>query len=292
LKKDKAIIEKEPMNDKDFMIKKLSESKIGFYNAGGSCYMASIIQILIHSKIFLDKFLSKEYKNKNSFSSTFLDFLKKLENSDKSIEIKYLANDYNYINSKFKGNTGNNPIKFFTEFIKELSKDNNEVEKIFKGKKYIKFEGMEDLNYEEDFYFLMITLDKENFDIKRSLNSEKEFEDDKNLKLSEKIIVKPNILIFNISHEGINYKFEEYINLDNDEYELKAINRYSTYHSTVFIKINKNWFHFDDSQITPCVFDTVTITKESFDDRKKDILYFKNKYLFNLFYEIKYKNKD
>jgi len=233
LKKDKAIIEKEPMNDKDFMIKKLSESKIGFYNAGGSCYMASIIQILIHSKIFLDKFLSKEYKNKNSFSSTFLDFLKKLENSDKSIEIKYLANDYNYINSKFKGNTGNNPIKFFTEFIKELSKDNNEVEKIFKGKKYIKFEGMEDLNYEEDFYFLMITLDKENFDIKRSLNSEKEFEDDKNLKLSEKIIVKPNILIFNISHEGINYKFEEYINLDNDEYELKAINRYSTYHSTV-----------------------------------------------------------
>ncbi len=233
MKKDKAIIEKEPMNDKDFMIKKLSESKIGFYNAGGSCYMASIIQILIHSKIFLDKFLSKEYKNKNSFSSTFLDFLKKLENSDKSIEIKYLANDYNYINSKFKGNTGNNPIKFFTEFIKELSKDNNEVEKIFKGKKYIKFEGMEDLNYEEDFYFLMITLDKENFDIKRSLNSEKEFEDDKNLKLSEKIIVKPNILIFNISHEGINYKFEEYINLDNDEYELKAINRYSTYHSTV-----------------------------------------------------------
>ena len=150
MKKDKAIIEKEPMNDKDFMIKKLSESKIGFYNAGGSCYMASIIQILIHSKIFLDKFLSKEYKNKNSFSSTFLDFLKKLENSDKSIEIKYLANDYNYINSKFKGNTGNNPIKFFTEFIKELSKDNNEVEKIFKGKKYIKFEGMEDLNYEKD----------------------------------------------------------------------------------------------------------------------------------------------
>jgi hypothetical protein len=124
-------------------------------------------------------------------------------------------------------------MKFFSEFIKELSKENNEVVDIFKGRKKIKFEGMSDLNYEEDFLFLMITLDKENFDIKKSLNNVKEFEDDKTLKLSEEIIVKPQILILNISHENINYQFEEYIKIDEVNYELKAINRYSTVHSTV-----------------------------------------------------------
>ena len=40
-------------SDVEYLIEDLSKSQIGFYNAGGSCYMASIIQILIHSKIFL-----------------------------------------------------------------------------------------------------------------------------------------------------------------------------------------------------------------------------------------------
>lgn len=39
------------------MKKILLKSKIGLYNAGGSCYMSSIIQILIHSKQFLNEFL-------------------------------------------------------------------------------------------------------------------------------------------------------------------------------------------------------------------------------------------
>lgn len=36
----------------DTTITKLLNSKIGLINAGGSCYMVSIIQILIHSKKF------------------------------------------------------------------------------------------------------------------------------------------------------------------------------------------------------------------------------------------------
>jgi hypothetical protein len=195
--------------------------------------MSSIIQILSHSKIFLEKFLGKTYEDKNSFSSKFLDFLKLIENSNEPIKIEYFADDYNKINPKFKGNSGNNPIKFFSEFIKELSKENKEVLALFQGKKFLKFEGMPELNYEEDFIFLMITLDKENLDLKKSLYSEKEFEDDKNLKLSEEITVKPKILIFNISHEEIDYKFEQFLTLDNVEYELKAVNRYSKIHSTV-----------------------------------------------------------
>ena len=35
---------------------KLNKSKIGLFNAGGSCYMSSIIQILIHLEKFLDYF--------------------------------------------------------------------------------------------------------------------------------------------------------------------------------------------------------------------------------------------
>ena len=35
---------------------KLYKSKIGLFNAGGSCYMSSIIQILIHLEKFLDYF--------------------------------------------------------------------------------------------------------------------------------------------------------------------------------------------------------------------------------------------
>lgn len=221
------------INTNEILIEKLSISKIGFYNAGGSCYMSSIIQILAHSKIFLEKFLEKTYEDKNSFSSKFLDFLKLIENSNDSIKIEYFADDYNKINPKFKANSGNNPIKFFSEFIKELSKENKEILDLFKGKKFIKFEGMPELNYEEDFIFLMITLDKENLDLKKSLYSEKEFEDDKNLKLSEEITVKPKILIFNVSHEEIDYEFEEFLTLDNVKYELKAVNRYSTIHSTV-----------------------------------------------------------
>ena len=220
-------------NPYEILIEDLSKSQIGFYNAGGSCYMASIIQILIHSKIFLKIFFKNKYNNKDNFSWNFFNFLIKVENAHEPTPIEPLAREYNRINPKFNGSQGNNPMKFFSEFIKELSKENNEVVDIFKGRKKIKFEGMSDLNYEEDFLFLMITLDKENFDIKKSLNNVKEFEDDKTLKLSEEIIVKPQILILNISHENINYQFEEYIKIDEVNYELKAINRYSTVHSTV-----------------------------------------------------------
>lgn len=220
-------------NPNKAQIENLSESKIGFYNAGGSCYMASIIQILIHSQIFLNKFFKKKYNNKNYFSWNFFEFLNKVEKAHEPITIEPLADEYNRINPKFNGSQGNNPMKFFSEFIKELAKENNEVLDIFKGRKKIKFEGMSELNYEEDFLFLMITLDKKNFNIKSSLNNVKEFEDDKTMKLSEKIIVKPQILILNISHEDINYQFEEYIKIDEANYELKAINRYSTVHSTV-----------------------------------------------------------
>ena len=45
-------------NDKYLSL--ITDSKIGFYNEGGSCYMASIIQILIHLRNFIEIFKKKK----------------------------------------------------------------------------------------------------------------------------------------------------------------------------------------------------------------------------------------
>ena len=216
-------------------IKQLLESKIGLYNAGGSCYMASIIQILIHLKQFLNIFLRETYKKNKPLSYLFYNFIEKLSKYDNhSIEIKYFANEYNKINYKFSGKHGNNPMSFFTEFIQQLNEENkeNDILKLFMGKKYINFEGNEDLNYEEDFIFFLATLDEKNYTLKEFMYRDIEFEGDDTTKFNEKIIVKPEILIINLEIEDINYEFEETIFLDDDRYDLKAINRYTDFHST------------------------------------------------------------
>ena len=233
INKKEQKIEQVSTNSTKNNIERLMNSQIGFYNAGGSCYMASIIQVLVHSKIFLEQFFSKEYKDKKTLASKFNDLLELIRDSKDNIRIEHFANELNNINSKFNGYQGNNTLNFYTEFIKELSKENNEVFEIFKGRKCIKFDGMSELNYEDDFLFLMITLDKNNNNINKALFAKREFEDDGTLKLSEELIIKPKILLINISHEDIDYKFEEKIKFDDTEYQLIAINRYSIYHSTV-----------------------------------------------------------
>ena len=222
---------------RDKIIQNLLESKIGLINAGGSCYMASIIQILIHSKLFLEEF----YKNKNvheinPLSKLFSNFIEKIasfEGSFDSIEIKNFAQEFNKINYKFSGDKGNNPMTFFTEFIKKLSEKKNDILKLFMGKRYMNFKGMSELNYEEDFIFYLIVLNKKNYFITTSLCEEKEFEDNKDLKLIEKITVKPETLIINLEfNENIEYNIENWIKVDDVDYELKAVNRYNDYHST------------------------------------------------------------
>ena len=163
--------------DMNQMKEKLLKSQIGFYNAGGSCYMASIIQILIH----LDKFLNEFLKNK----------------------------------------------------LKKLGEENNgKIVNLFAGKKYIKFIGMPELDYKEDFIFYLISLDENTRYIMDAIYQEKEFEDDENMKLSEEIIIKPEILVINLEIKNIEYDIEQELIIDDIQYELKAINRYSNFHST------------------------------------------------------------
>lgn len=226
-----TIKKEEIMNVNNDKIKEiLLESKIGLINAGGSCYMASIIQILIHLKQFLDKFLKHEYTN--SFSYKFYNFIINISQSKYPIEINGIADEYNRINKKFCGEEGNNPMTFFTEFIKELSKDDKEILDIFKGGKVFNFEDVKD--YKENFLFHLIVLDEYNNNITELLNNGRILENkDKNSKpsLFEKIIKPPEILIINLEVEKIKYNGEEFIFLGTDSYELVAVNLYTNYHS-------------------------------------------------------------
>ena len=236
-------IPKEERFKKDKIIK----SKIGLNNAGESCYMASIIQILIHLEKFLDS-LEKNY-TKNKLYPEFCKFLKKLDvkkpktyYSYDYIEIQDIANIYHSINHKFKGTEGNNPMTFFNEFISDLNKN---ILSLFEGKKEVKLirnnENKKPIDTtEENFIFYLITLDNNNEDIKyyfgNNLNSPKEFENEKDEQIIEQITKFPEILVINLELEIDNYKPEEKIWIQKGEkdfvgYNLKAINKYSDAHS-------------------------------------------------------------
>lgn len=212
----------------------LLNSKIGLYNAGGSCYMASIIQILIHLEKFLNIFLRKEPCNTSSLSYIFYNFINEIASSKSPIEIKEFSSKYSKINPKFSGRYGNNPMTFFTEFITQLNKENNnnDILKLFKGQKEIIFEGMDELNYNEDFLFYLVSLNENIYSIYDAIDDIKELEGDDQLKFKEKIIVEPEILIFNVEINNIGYNFEEILYINNSKYNLKAINRYTDFHST------------------------------------------------------------
>jgi uncharacterized UBP type Zn finger protein len=216
----------------------LLESEIGLYNAGGSCYMASIIQILIHLEKFLKIFLRKKPNNKSTLSYIFYNFINEIVSSSSPIEIKEFSYKYHKINPKFSGRYGNNPMTFFTEFITQLNKENNnnDILNLFKGQKEIIFEGMDELNYNEDFLFYLVSLNTKKtslYDfIYGAIDDIKELEGDDQLKFKEKIIVEPEILIFNVEINNIEYNFKEILYINKTQYNLKAINRYTDFHST------------------------------------------------------------
>jgi uncharacterized UBP type Zn finger protein len=241
-------ISKDDKFNKDTIIK----SKIGLNNAGESCYMASIIQILIHLEKFLDS-LEKNY-TKNKLYPAFYKFLKKLDVKKPKtyynynynyIEIQDIANVYHSINHKFKGTEGNNPMTFFNEFISDLNKN---ILSLFEGKKEVKLIGNnENKNIiektEENFIFYLITLDNKYKNINsyfdKNLNKAKEFENEKDEKIIEQITKFPEILVINLELEIDDYKPENIICIQKDEnnqddfvaYDLKAINKYSDAHS-------------------------------------------------------------
>lgn len=181
-------------------------------------------------KIFR-RFFDKSSNNK--FSKIFLKFIKKIaETDDDEIEIKSLADEYNKINNKFNGEEGNNPMTFFTEFIKELAKDNKDIKNLFMGEKSVKFKDCDE-DYKEQFLFFLVILDENNKDITTFINK-KTCEDEKkkeNPISEEKIVKTPDILIINLEIENLKYEGEKDILVENDSYKLVAVNKYTDHHS-------------------------------------------------------------
>ena len=230
-KKGQEKNEKPPVLDHalEELKQRLLHSKTGLINAGGSCYMASIIQILVHLKPFLDIFLKGHHRS--HLSKKFFEFISSFTKGN-PIEIKYFAGDYNHINKKFCGEDGNNPMTFFTEFISELSKENKEIINLFKGKKLINYGQSE--KFDESFLFYLVILDKNNPHITELINDGKKYDGVENNSsiLTEKIVEMPEILIINLEIEkNITYTGEDYIVIDEQSYKLVAINKYSDYHS-------------------------------------------------------------
>ena len=92
---------------------------------------------------------------------------------------------------------------------------------------------MPDLNFEEDFIFFLASLNENKYILYDSIFEEKEFENNNSLKMIEEIKFKPKIFIINLEiDDDIEYNFEELIIIDRIKYYLKAINRYTKYHST------------------------------------------------------------
>lgn len=161
------------------------------------------------------------------------DLLEQIIILNESIELTIFANEYEKINPKYSEHKGNNPMTFFNEFIKQLGSENKDILNLFTGKNNIRFHGMDDMDYEEEFIFFMISLDKNFSNIDKYICREKCMEDDNNIKITEKITLKPEIFIINLEVEDIEYDFEEIIYIDNIKYELRAINEYNDFHSTV-----------------------------------------------------------
>ena len=83
----------------------------------------------------------------------------------------------------------------------------------------------------------MVTLDKEKNFINLVDENKKEFEDDKDCIIIEKIKKMPEILVINLEIDNINIDFEYHKKIPVDDskeiylYTLKGINKYTNFHS-------------------------------------------------------------
>lgn len=126
------------------LLSEVINSKAGLINVGNSCYINSSVHILLHSKIFIDKFIK-------SFS--------KLEKNNKIISSFYgICNNIFHINS-------NNEINKFIDIIDFMN---------FFGKKYSNYTGYKQNDVME---FIRILLNEFNIEFNniKNNNTYKEF---------------------------------------------------------------------------------------------------------------------
>ena len=139
------------------------EKQIGFINIGNTCYINSIIQILIHNKEFTIEFINyvdKIRNNQLSISYKLLNIyemiLKSAESNKKSIDINDFVHHFKLIHSNFSNNEQQDALEFFRVFSEDISNELNNVKKRFMYQKELKYSDDKNkklMNLEYNNYF-------------------------------------------------------------------------------------------------------------------------------------------
>lgn len=213
-------------------INEIYNSTIGLRNIGGSCSIASVIQILAHTRCFLNEFL-KNYKhnhNSNSISTLFYNLLMSFKNKNETSEF------YDFC-MRIKSQTGNNPMYFCCKFLDKLNKENPGIIDLFSGIKKVIFENQHYDNDRESFLFQLVYLSYDE-QLKDILFNKPNLVKigNKCYNQIENLIEGPKILMINIETEkmkGYYFSFEipKNLKIGNFTYKLYAFNKYDDNHS-------------------------------------------------------------
>ena len=136
LKNKTEVLTKKDSND--INIDKILNSKLGIYNNGNTCFINSILQILIHSNIFIKEFIlykSKYIYNNNTLSYHFYNLLNEINDminrKEKKINIikfiLFIRNTYSLYIDVMQNDSQEFLRIILEEFNKELNRNNNKT---------------------------------------------------------------------------------------------------------------------------------------------------------------------
>ena len=116
-----------------------NENLIGIINIGNSCYINSIIQVLIHTPIFINEFLNNKEEIKKMPITTSYNFLQIYDNiikakdyKNKEVDISSFIYFFSLKHPQFKPNEQQDAIEFFRVISEDINTELNKA-----NKKYI-----------------------------------------------------------------------------------------------------------------------------------------------------------
>ena len=116
-----------------------NENLIGINNIGNSCYINSIIQVLIHTPIFINEFLNNKEEIKKMPITTSYNFLQIYDNiikakdyKNKEVDISSFIYFFSLKHPQFKPNEQQDAIEFFRVISEDINTELNKA-----NKKYI-----------------------------------------------------------------------------------------------------------------------------------------------------------
>ena len=124
--------------ENEIIFKKLpdNENQIGIINIGNSCYINSIIQILLHTPIFIDEFIIHKEQIKKMPMSTSYNFLQIYDNikkandyKNKEIDISFFIYFFSLKHPQFKLYEQQDSIEFFRVFSEDINTELNKSKK-------------------------------------------------------------------------------------------------------------------------------------------------------------------